>query len=70
MNAGILCSQYSGCKIDCIPNYQFPNGATQLMITCQSGQWVADGTGWTTIPSCERKSVVKFSGKTLVIKFL
>ncbi|KAJ3643777.1 hypothetical protein Zmor_026489 [Zophobas morio] len=52
-NAGIRCSQYSGCRADCLPLYQFPNGATQLFITCENGQWVIEGGIWQYVPSCQ-----------------
>ncbi|XP_025836285.1 hemocytin [Agrilus planipennis] len=53
MNAGIKCSVYNGCKANCIPNYQFPNGEIQLYITCRDGEWEIEGTEWSTIPACE-----------------
>lgn len=60
MNAGIRCSQYSGCRANCIANYQFPNGETQLFITCENGEWQVKGTDWKTIPACERKLLTSF----------
>ncbi|ERL85336.1 hypothetical protein D910_02756 [Dendroctonus ponderosae] len=54
MNAGMRCSSYGGCRADCIPEYQFPNGKTQLSIVCQNGNWkVADEPSWATVPSCQ-----------------
>ncbi|EFA10333.2 hemocytin [Tribolium castaneum] len=52
-NAGIRCSQYSGCRADCENLYQFPNGATQLFITCENGQWIIEGGMWPYVPSCQ-----------------
>uniref|UniRef100_A0AAR5QHC1 Hemocytin n=1 Tax=Dendroctonus ponderosae TaxID=77166 RepID=A0AAR5QHC1_DENPD len=54
MNAGMRCSSYGGCRADCIPEYQFPNGKTQLSIVCQNENWkVADEPSWATVPSCQ-----------------
>lgn len=53
MNAGMQCSQYSGCRVDCIPNYQFPNGDTQLKLHCDYGQWKIWGTNEVYVPSCQ-----------------
>lgn len=56
MNAGLRCSKYSGCRIDCIPNYKFPNDVTQLFVVCQEGKWIAEGVDWEHVPACERKA--------------
>ncbi|KAL1513261.1 hypothetical protein ABEB36_002690 [Hypothenemus hampei] len=54
MNAGMRCSSYGGCKADCIPDYQFPNGKTQISITCLNGRWqVTEEPSWQTVPSCQ-----------------
>lgn len=53
-NAGLHCSQYSGCRATCVPRYQFPNGATQLFINCNNGHWVIEGQIWQYVPSCQR----------------
>ncbi|XP_066254573.1 hemocytin [Euwallacea similis] len=54
MNAGMRCSSYGGCRADCIPQYQFPNGKIQVMIICQDGQWrVSDEPTWDGVPSCQ-----------------
>lgn len=58
MNAGLRCSKYSGCRVDCIPNYKLPNGATQLFVACQDGKWIAEGVDWDYVPSCERKTII------------
>lgn len=55
LNAGIKCSQYSGCRANCIQDYKFPNGESQLFITCENGEWQVKGTEWEHIPPCERK---------------
>lgn len=55
MNAALRCSQFSGCRIDCIPNYKFPNEATVLFVHCEDGEWVTEGVEWDHVPSCERK---------------
>jgi hypothetical protein len=52
-NAGLHCSQYSGCRATCVPRYQFPNGATQLFINCNNGHWVIEGQIWQYVPSCQ-----------------
>ncbi|CAH0555066.1 unnamed protein product [Brassicogethes aeneus] len=53
MNAGLTCSVYSGCKVNCMPNYQLPDGSTNMLIKCENGQWIAEGSQWNIIPSCE-----------------
>ncbi|XP_050302983.1 hemocytin [Anthonomus grandis grandis] len=53
-NAGMRCSKFGGCKANCIENYMFPNGNTEIMITCQGGVWkVVNEPLWESVPSCE-----------------
>lgn len=54
MNSEIKCSLYSGCRATCLPQYQFPNGETQITITCNNRIWQVQGGDFDTIPSCER----------------
>lgn len=54
LNAGVQCSSMF-CVANCTPNYQFPNGHTQMNIVCENGKWVIPGNNWPTMPSCERK---------------
>ncbi|XP_044578140.1 hemocytin isoform X1 [Cotesia glomerata] len=49
----IECSTIKGCRANCNPNYQFPNGETQLIVTCNQNEWQIIGTEWNTIPHCE-----------------
>ncbi|KAG5886861.1 hypothetical protein JTB14_017666 [Gonioctena quinquepunctata] len=53
MNAGVKCSSYSGCRANCIPNYQFPNGQTQMRFTCVDGRWQVEGIEVTSVSACE-----------------
>lgn len=55
MNSALRCSKYSGCIVDCIPNYKFPNGEERLLVKCNNGQWLPEGVPWDSIPACERK---------------
>ncbi|XP_056642321.1 hemocytin [Diorhabda sublineata] len=50
-NAVVRCSQFSGCKADCKPNHQFPNGKTQLKFTCHHEEWITPE--FQGVPDCE-----------------
>lgn len=55
MNARLQCSSISTtCKASCVADYQFPNGETNLFISCVDGEWVIKDSEWSEIPSCER----------------
>lgn len=61
MNAKLQCSSISNtCKATCISDYQFPNAATNLFISCVDGEWVIKDSEWSEIPSCERKYFMIF----------
>ncbi|XP_076276507.1 hemolectin isoform X2 [Lasioglossum baleicum] len=53
VNGQIRCSMDSGCIASCNQNYKFPNGVSQLAVTCSEEQWHIFGTEWTSIPHCE-----------------
>ncbi|KAF5285691.1 hypothetical protein FQR65_LT13076 [Abscondita terminalis] len=54
MFSTLKCSQYSGCRATCESDYQFPNGQTQLFITCNNARWTVEETDWIDVmPSCE-----------------
>lgn len=54
MNARLQCSSISTtCKASCVADYQFPNGQTNLFISCVDGEWVIKDSEWSEIPSCE-----------------
>lgn len=71
MNAGMRCSSFGGCRADCIPSYQFPNGKTQVMIECVDSKWqVRDEPSWNPVPSCQRRFPTrKFSKKLFQLYF-
>lgn len=55
MNAALRCSSASNtCKATCVPDYQFPNGETNLFISCVDTEWIIKDSEWSEIPSCER----------------
>lgn len=59
MNAKLQCSSISNsCKATCIADYQFPNGETNLFISCVDGEWIIKDSEWSEIPSCERNYFV------------
>lgn len=68
-NANIRCAQLSGiCKATCNDDdYQFPNGQTDLSISCVDGEWTIKGTELDTIPSCERKNFLLFKNLNVLI---
>ncbi|KAF4523822.1 hypothetical protein B566_EDAN008057 [Ephemera danica] len=41
------------CTIQCVDNYQFPDGSAAAQINCQNGQWIAENRAWSTIPDCQ-----------------
>ncbi|XP_053978189.1 hemocytin [Hylaeus volcanicus] len=53
INGKIRCSMDSGCIAACNPNYKFPNGATQLAVSCNNKEWHVVGTDWNSVPHCE-----------------
>lgn len=55
-NVKVVCSKYSAqCYASCLQqNYFFPNGQAHIQTLCDNGTWKVLGTGWTSIPSCER----------------
>ncbi|KZC09215.1 Hemocytin [Dufourea novaeangliae] len=53
VNGKIRCSRDSGCIATCFENYKFPNGVTQLAITCSYKGWHIFGTDWNSVPHCE-----------------
>lgn len=67
MNSEVKCSLYSGCRATCLPQYQFPNGETQITIVCRDGIWEAQGADWANIPSCERRFLL-YTHKAFAIK--
>ncbi|XP_043259225.1 hemocytin isoform X1 [Colletes gigas] len=53
INGRIRCSTNSGCIAACNQNYKFPNGVTQLAVTCKDKQWHILDTEWNSVPHCE-----------------
>ncbi|XP_034943572.1 hemocytin, partial [Chelonus insularis] len=53
INGDIKCYSKSGCIARCKTAYQFPNGESQITISCIKKKWTIIGTEWTTIPHCE-----------------
>ncbi|XP_030749920.1 hemocytin [Sitophilus oryzae] len=41
------------CTIECMPNYQFPDGSTITTMTCKNGLWVPMKNQWITVPDCQ-----------------
>uniref|UniRef100_A0A1B0D0P6 Uncharacterized protein n=1 Tax=Phlebotomus papatasi TaxID=29031 RepID=A0A1B0D0P6_PHLPP len=54
LNAMLKCTSNSNtCKATCMPDYKFPNGETNLLISCVEGEWIVQGAEWPQVPSCE-----------------
>lgn len=56
LNALTKCSMTTNnCIVECINNYQFPNGQTKAKLLCSAGQWILENLDWTEKLACERK---------------
>lgn len=56
LNAYTKCSiSTNNCIVECLKDYQFPNGQAKAKLICSSGQWVLENLDWTEKLACERK---------------
>lgn len=57
LNASTRCTQgTSTCMVQCLENYQLPNGETMARMICNNGEWVLEKLDWTDKLACERMS--------------
>lgn len=56
LNASTRCTQgTNNCMVQCLDNYQLPNGETKARMICKNGEWVLENLDWTDKLACERK---------------
>lgn len=56
LNASTKCSLVTkSCIVQCMNNYQLPNGETKAKLYCNAGQWALENLDWTDKLACERK---------------
>lgn len=67
LNASMKCSIVSNsCNVQCLNNYQLPNGETKTKMICKDGVWSLENLELTEKVACERK---KSPTKTKMLKF-
>lgn len=53
VNYVIIFYALHSCIAQCNKGYQFPKGATQLLVECYEGTWQIDGEQTNFVPDCE-----------------
>lgn len=57
-NASTQCSLVSKtCNVQCLKDYQLPNGETKAKMYCNNGDWALENMEWTDKLACERKQI-------------
>lgn len=56
LNASTKCSLVTkSCIVQCLNNYQLPNGESKAKIYCNAGEWALENLEWTDKLACERE---------------
>lgn len=56
LNASTKCSLVTKtCTVQCLNNFQLPNGEAKAKIYCNNGEWALENLDWTDKLACERE---------------